>query len=379
MSFEKENNASGIKSIDPKHAICYGAWTNRTIVFLEESLERIKHKTSNLQIINGEKITILDTAGALLLYQFIRKLEYRGQEITLEGFKEEHKSLIELVSDEELQISKEPTVKIVKKANSFEVIGHETIIKLLQIKEYFTFIGLILVNFYKRFLHPREILIRGIISSIEDIGFRAMPIIALLSFLIGVVLAYQLGNQLQLYGANAYVVNLIGVAILREFGPLITAIIAAGRTSSAITAQIGTMKVNEEIDALITMGFSPIEVLVLPKIIGALIAIPLLMVWADIFGVLGGMFMTRYFFGTNYGDFLMRFQDVIDLNTFMVGFSKAPAFALIVAAVGCFQGLKVGMDADSVGKQTTKSVVQALFIIIIVDAIYSVIYSKLHI
>lgn len=379
MSYAINNNSDGIKLVDPKQALCFGAWTYHTIPALQASTDLIRHSTTNLEIINGEKIDVLDSAGALFLYQFVRKLERRGQRISLEGFKEEHKSLLELVSTEEHEIHREPEVKLATAPNSFAIIGHETIIKLFQIKEYLTFTGMIVVNFYKRFFHPREILIRGIFNSIEDIGFRAMPIIALLSFLIGVVLAYQLGNQLQLYGANAYVVNLIGVAVLREFGPLITAIIGAGRTSSAITAQIGTMKVNEEIDALITMGFSPIEVLVLPKIVGALIAIPLLMVWADIFGVLGGMFMTRYFFGTNYGDFLMRFRDVIDLPTFMVGFSKAPAFALIIAVVGCFQGLKVGMDADSVGKQTTKSVVQALFLIIIADAIYSVIYSRLHI
>lgn len=376
MSHQK--NTAAIRLKDPSNAICEGVWTSRTIQAIQHDLHRIRQKTSNLEIIHGEKITTLDTAGAILLYEFIRKLELRGQAITLEGFTKEHEELLKLVSDEEREINKQPEPKI-STPGILEVIGHETVIKIVQIKEYISFFGMIIVNFFAKFFNPRAILIRGLISSIEDIGFRAMPIIALLSFLIGVVLAYQLGTQLEIYGANAYIVNLIGVAILREFGPLITAIIAAGRTSSAITAQIGTMKVNEEIDALITMGFSPIEILVLPKIVGAFIAIPLLMVWADIFGVLGGMFMTRNFFGTPYGDFLARFQNVIDLPTFMVGLSKAPVFAFIIAAVGCFQGLNVSMDADSVGKQTTKSVVQALFLIIITDAIYSVIYSRLHI
>jgi len=193
------------------------------------------------------------------------------------------------------------------------------------------------------------------------------------------VLAYQLGIQLQNYGANSFIVNLIGQAIFREFGPLITAIIGAGRTSAALTAQLGTMKINQEIDALKTMGFSPFDILVIPRVIAALIAFPLLIVWADIFGVLGGMIMTKAFFGTQYGDFLNRFQDVVDLTTLFVGLSKAPVFALIIAMVGCFQGLNVTLNADSVGIQTTKSVVQAIFLVIIADAIYSIIYSRLNI
>jgi phospholipid/cholesterol/gamma-HCH transport system permease protein len=191
------------------------------------------------------------------------------------------------------------------------------------------------------------------------------------------VLAYQLGTQLKNYGANAFIVNLIGEAVFREFGPLITAIIGAGRTSSAITAQIGTMKINSEIDALKTMGFSPFDILVIPRVIAALIAFPLLMVWADIFGVLGGMIMTKAYFGMQYWDFLGRFKSVIQVKVLMIGLSKGPTMGLIIALVGCFQGFQVTQTADSVGIQTTKSVVQAIFLIIIVDAIYALIYSKL--
>jgi len=165
------------------------------------------------------------------------------------------------------------------------------------------------------------------------------------------------------------------MAVLREFGPLMTAIIIAGRTSSAITAQIGTMILNEEVDALRTMGLSPMSRLVVPKVLGLLIVMPLLTFWADVFGVIGAMVMSKNMLNINYGDFLNRFQHVVAIKHYYIGLSKAPFFAMIIAAVGCFQGFRVAPNADSLGKQTTISVVQAIFLIIIADALFSILYS----
>jgi phospholipid/cholesterol/gamma-HCH transport system permease protein len=198
-----------------------------------------------------------------------------------------------------------------------------------------------------------------------------------LSFLIGVVLAYQMGLQLETYGANAFIAYLSGMAIFREFAPLITAIIVAGRTSSAFTAQIGSMKIHEEIDALITMGLSPTELLVLPKVLGLLFVLPLVVFWADVFSILGSMVMSKFMLHVSYYEFLTRLKLEVGTQQLMLGLFKAPAFALLIALVGCFQGFRVETNADSIGSQTTKSVVQALFLIIITDAVYSVIYSWL--
>ena len=163
--------------------------------------------------------------------------------------------------------------------------------------------------------------------------------------------------------------------MFREFGPLITAIIVAGRTSSEFTAQISSMKINEEIDALYTMGLSPTELLVMPKVFGLLIAVPILSFWADFFGIVGAMLMSKWMLHIGYTDFLDHLQESVGVKHLLLGLYKAPAFAILIALVGCFQGFQVDNNADSVGRQTTRSVVQALFLIIVTDALYSVIYS----
>ena len=193
------------------------------------------------------------------------------------------------------------------------------------------------------------------------------------------VVAYQGSIQLVRYGANIFVADLVGLSILREMAPLLTAIIVAGRSGSAYAAQIGTMKVTEEIDALHTIGVSPMELLVLPKMLALLVALPLLTIYADILGVLGGMIVAQTQLNVSFADFLDRFDDAIKMSSFLVGLGKAPVFAAIIALVGCFQGFRVSGSADSVGRQTTVSVVQAIFLVIVFDALFSVILSWLKI
>jgi phospholipid/cholesterol/gamma-HCH transport system permease protein len=195
--------------------------------------------------------------------------------------------------------------------------------------------------------------------------------------MIGVVITYQMGLQLKNYGANIFIVDLLGLAILREFGPLLTAIMVAGRTGSAFTAHLGMMKLNQEIDALNTMGVTPGELLLLPRIIGMLIVLPLITVWADIVGVFGGMVMSNNMLGITWYDFLHRFPKVIPLRALLVGLGKTPIFALLIASIGCFQGMQVKEGAASLGQNTTRSVVLSIFFIIVADAIFSVIFSKM--
>jgi phospholipid/cholesterol/gamma-HCH transport system permease protein len=186
-----------------------------------------------------------------------------------------------------------------------------------------------------------------------------------------------MGLQLRNYGANIYIVDLLGLSVLREFGPLITAIMVAGRTGSAFTAQLGIMKINQEIDALDTMGVTPAELLILPRIAGLFITLPLLTLWSDIFGVVGGMVMSNNMLGITWYDFLQRFPHVIPLKTLIIGLGKAPVFALIISSIGCFQGVRVDGSASSVGLNTTRSVVLSIFFIIVADAAFSIIFSKL--
>jgi len=199
----------------------------------------------------------------------------------------------------------------------------------------------------------------------------------LLSFLIGVVVAFQGADQLRRFGAEIFTVNLLGVSMLREMAVLMTAIIIAGRSGSAFTAQIGTMQVNEEIDAMRTIGLNPLDVLVLPRVMALVIAVPLLTVFADMMGVLGGAVMSLAVLDISVVQFSERFKTVIPLSAFWIGLIKAPVFGLLIALVGCREGLQVGGSAESVGLHTTRSVVISIFLVIIVDAAFSIFFSIL--
>jgi phospholipid/cholesterol/gamma-HCH transport system permease protein len=225
--------------------------------------------------------------------------------------------------------------------------------------------------------HPGRIRWRPVAFNIRSAGLDALPIVGLLAFLLGVVVAYQGAGQLRIFGANIFVADLVGLSMLREFAPLITAIIVAGRSGSAYAAQIGTMVVTEEMDALRTIGIDPHELLVLPKLLALVIALPLLTVFADVLGVAGGMLMAQTRLGVGYGEFLDRFVKAVEVRDLLVGVLKAPVFAAIIVVVGCFQGFRTEGGADGVGQQTTRSVVWSIFLVIVVDAAFSVVLSAL--
>jgi phospholipid/cholesterol/gamma-HCH transport system permease protein len=213
--------------------------------------------------------------------------------------------------------------------------------------------------------------------NIRSAGLNALPIVGLLAFLLGVVVAYQGAGQLRTFGANIFVVDLVGLSMLREFAPLITAIIVAGRSGSAYAAQIGTMVVTEEMDGMRTIGIEPQELLVLPKLLALVIALPLLTVFADALGLAGGMLMAQVKLGVGYSEFIERLSKAVAVNDYLVGVLKAPVFAAIIVVVGCFQGFRTEGGADGVGRQTTRSVVWSIFLVIVVDAAFSVVLSAL--
>lgn len=225
--------------------------------------------------------------------------------------------------------------------------------------------------------HPARIRWRPIAFNLRSSGWDALPIVGTLSFLMGVVVAYQGADQLRRYGANIFVADLVGLSMLREFAPLMTAIIIAGRSGSAYAAQIGTMSVTQEVDAMRTIGIAPLKMLVLPKFLALLIALPLLTVFADLLGVLGGMVMARSQLGVGFAEFLARFAKAVSVTSYLVGIGKAPVFAAIIVLVGCFQGFRTRGGADSVGRHTTQAVVQAIFLVIVADGLFSVAFSVL--
>jgi phospholipid/cholesterol/gamma-HCH transport system permease protein len=255
--------------------------------------------------------------------------------------------------------------------------GRQAVAAAQQIKAFLAFIGEAALSAATVLPHWRLWRLRSIWHEIEIGGYDALPIIGLTSFLLGVVVAYQGADQLRHYGANVYVVELVGYAMLREFAPLIGAIIIAGRSGSAYAAQLGTMVVSEEIDALRTIGIDPLQRLVLPKIVALAVALPLLTVFADLTGVFGGMVMARSRLDIGFAEFIDRFGSVMKGSALLIGLGKSLVFAFIISTIGCFQGLRTEASADSVGRQTTMAVVQAIFLVIVADALFSVAFNML--
>lgn len=355
---------------------CVGAWTTTHLLNLSRAHDPFPSIPSTLKAINGEKMTALDSAGALMLVELFSKLKSACPDLSFRGFRPEQTRLLELVLGEQEIYDHKPAPA--EPYSPLYKLGKETVQKLKQVDGLIILVGDLANKLFYTAVKWQRLQVPSIISNISSTGIQALPILALLSFLIGVVLAYQMGLQLETYGANNFISYLCGMAIFREFAPLITAIIVAGRTSSAFTAQIGSMKINQEIDALQMMGLSPTEYLVIPKVLALLLVFPLIIFWSDIFSLLGSMIMAKFMLDVGYFDFLTRIQNTVGLKQLLLGLYKAPAFAILIALVGCHQGFLVSFSADSVGKQTTKSVVQALFLIIVADAIYSIIYSWLN-
>lgn len=352
---------------------CRGPWTVVGIDGLLDTFRAMELPSNQPVVLNGEGIDNFDSAGALALLHCQTALEALGNQVELNAVSKKRMELVELVKSKKEVIEYQPPPE--KKMKPLEALGKETLFKLNQIDGLVILIGDLSTKIFASFGNLRRFQFPSIVSIIYSAGIQALPIVGLLSFLIGIVLAYQLGQQLENYGASTFIAFLSGMANFREFGPLITAIIVAGRTSSSFTAQLGSMKINEEVDALRTMGLSPTELLVMPKVIGMLLVFPLMIFFSDVFCMLGSMVMSKHMLGVGYIDFLLRLRDSVGVKQMMLGLYKAPTFAIVIALVGCFQGFKVEANADSIGSQTTKSVVQALFLIIIVDAIYSIIYS----
>lgn len=371
----QSNEATLTVSEDKKILHCKGRWTLEGIPTLQVQLKKIKKHADTIITLDGDEIRSMDSAGALMLSDVVDLINQVGEKATVVNLKDKFQSLLELVAKEAFQVHKPLPTR--RAPNWLYSVGEWAVDKYIQALHFLEFIGELFLIIFRSIQNLRRVQWRSIVSAIEVTGYQAMPIVALMSFLIGVVLAYQLAVQLRVYGADIYIIDVTGVAVLREFGPLITAVIIAGRTSTSFAALIGTMKVNEEIDALRTMGFSPIERLVLPRMIGLIIALPLLVVWADVFGILGSMVMTKNILDIGFRAFLDRFEFAVALRHYVLGLIKAPVFAMIIASVGCFQGFQVSTSAESVGFKTTKAAVQAIFLIIVADAGFSVLFNEM--
>jgi len=349
---------------------CHGDWSVRTIAALERLLAQVRWPEGGDLIVDGAGITALDTSGAWLLHRTVAQRAARGGKPRLQGFRAEYAALLQLLAARGLPLE----TPLARVPPWLERVGRQVWSGAAGFWDYLAFVGESALALLLALRHPRRLRWRPILHNVQIAGVAALPITGLLSFLMGLVIAYQGADQLQRFGANIFVVDLVALAMLRELSPLLTAIIIAGRSGSAYTAQIGTMKVTEEIDALRTIGVGAQDLLVVPKVIALVIVMPLLTVYTDVAGVLGGMVMAKLKLGVGFDAFFDRLDDAVQLSSYWTGLAKAPVFALIVALVGCYRGFKVSGSADSVGAQTTVSVVQSIFLVIVTDALFSIIF-----
>ena len=356
----------------PSELTLSGSWTALGAGSIDRQLEGVRVPSAAPLTIDGAALTGLDTVGVSLLQGLLHRLRDQGVPFQLRNWSPRYTRLLELVTQHS-----EAAPQRAREASSVERLGRAVVAGSEEGKAMLGFIGQSALAFAGSLAHPARVRWRPVLHNIRTAGVDALPIISLLSFLLGIVIAYQGADQLRRYGANIFVADLVGVSMLREFAPLITAIIVAGRSGSAYAAQIGTMSVTEEIDAMRTLGIAPLELLVLPKILALIVVLPLLTFVADVIGVFGGMIMARSQLDVGFEDFIERFVKAVSVTTYLVGIAKAPVFAAIIATVGCFQGFRSKGGADSVGRQTTRSVVQSIFLVIVADALFSVTFSVL--
>ena len=355
-----------------------GRWDVPTVMENEAALYKFADDPALEQakqcVIDLSAVTRLDTVGAIAV-SVLRDRMAKSGSTEIKGAKEDQVALLDQIA----KVDSQPIPQLPKLTLSdrVAVVGKRTVTTGLEARELIGFFGELCVVFFRLARHPTRVRMTSIVSHMQQVGLEAMPIVGLLAFLIGVVLTFISGDQLQRFGANIFIVNLIGIGVLRELGILITAIIVAGRSGSAFTAEIGTMKINQEVDAMRTIGLDPMEILVIPRVIALILMLVPLGFFADTVEIAGGALMANISLDVPFAQFVTQFQSAVGLKHFWVGMIKAPFFAFVIAMVGCFHGMAVAGSAESVGQQTTASVVQAIFLVITIDAIFAVIFSQI--
>jgi phospholipid/cholesterol/gamma-HCH transport system permease protein len=325
-------------------------------------------------VIDLSKLNFLDSAASI----FINNFQQQNSNLHVELLCNDREvlAMLELVKKQKLKYQE---ISHRKKRSFIEKLGENSYKNYRSFLSFMSFMGELFANKIRYLTSYKNIRYKEIIFEINESAIKAFGIVALTSFLIGLVVAYQSAYQLKLYGANIFIVDMLGISVLRELSPLITAIVIAGRSGSAFTAQIGAMKITQELDAMQTMGFDPYRFLVIPKIIALMITLPILIFISDIMAIIGGMVVANLDLGITTDMFLDRFREAVNIKHFLVGIAKGPFFAFLIASIAIYRGLLVKDDTQSIGFNTTKSVVESIFAVIICDAIFSIAFTNLKI
>lgn len=353
-----------------------GAWTVETAGPLFQELQLLRLPVRGRLILDGAALSAVDTAGAWLIYRLGREARKNNLAVDLAAMRGPHRALIDEVAANDAPCPVKPPQKL-GAIELLEDLGQGTVDLWREGLKFINFVGLVVVTIGRTIMKPQRLRLTSVVYHMEQVGVRAMPIVGLMAFLLGIVIAQQGEFQLRRFGAEVFVVDLVAISILREIAILITAIMLAGRSGSAFTAQIGSMVLNEEIDAMRTLGIDPIETLVLPRLLAIVLMTPLLTFYSDIIGIFGGGLFSWLALDMTPAAFIDRLNAAITTDSFLVGIIKAPFFAAVIALSGCFEGLKVSGGAESVGKQTTRSVVESIFLVIVLDAAFAVFFSAI--
>jgi len=318
-----------------------------------------------------EKVTYLDDFGALVLVELKNLMAGQKSQLYLKNADQRVKEILSILKYDALG---EPDAFTRKPPpNMFIRLGEGVFGQAAGLNFIFTFIGSVCLSLIHVCLHPWSLRTDDTFSSMKKVGVDALPVVGLISFLLGLIMAFMSSVQLQQFGANIYVASLVSLAMVRELGPIMTAIIVAGRSGSAFAAEIGTMKISDEVDALFTMGFDPTRFLVIPKIVASVITVPILTLFSDLFAILGGLVVGVFMLDLTANAYMAQTLKTLTLFDVFWGFLKAAAFALLIAGIGCLRGFQVRGGAAEVGRATTSAVVTSIFLIILADAVFAVI------
>jgi len=352
------------------------AWRLSNLAAISGALQSSGLRAREQFVLDGSRLQELDTAAGFTLYRHLAGIGCTASTVSVRGFDRRHERLLALVHE---RMTCPPAAARSFHPGLVRRMGASAIHVWRLLKSHNAFVGSVALELFALFRRPKLFRLKETVSQFETICLDAIPIAGLVTFLIGVVFAYLLGLQAQRYGANIFVVDGVGLAICRELSPLLVAVIVAGRSGAAFTAQIGTMKVQEEIDAISTLGLSPLQVLVIPRLVAITIALPLLVFVGDVMGIAGGMTVSAWQLDISAATFIDRLHSVLPMDAFTVGMVKAPVFAAFIALIACRMGLLVARDARSVGLNTTSTVVQCVVWVTVLDAIFAVVFERMGI
>jgi len=353
-----------------------GAWRIENIAAIEAALAQLPQEGTRRVVVDAGSLEALDLSGAWLLRERLQTLQGAGGRVEFAGEPPSQFAFLEEVTAQQLAETGAAVERRSGWRNPLGWLGRTSVQQWHQAIDAVGYLGRIFITGL-RSLRPRHLRLASITRHIYETGIQAIPIVSLIAFLISVIIAYLGAQTLRPLGAEIFTVDLVAIGVLRELGVLLTSIIVAGRSGSAFAAEIGVMQLNEEVDALKSMGVDPFEVLVLPRLIGLLIALPLLTIVADAMGLAGGALLSSLLLDISLTQFIPRMQDALAPTTFWAGLIKAPVFAVLIAMVGTYRGMQVRDSSRELGRLTTVAVVQSIFLIIFADAVFAVVYVEL--